>query len=113
MALSQQTHTVTLDPLDAVNRAFSKQSPHYDQEDSTNPVLADMRRQVYAHVHRLIKPGSSILELNAGTGIDALHFASSGYAVHATDLSDGMIREIRKKIESSSLGDRFTCQQLS
>lgn len=113
MALSQQTHTVTLDPLDAVNRAFSKQSLHYDQEDIANPVLADMRRQVYAHVQRFIKPGSSILELNAGTGIDALYFASSGYAVHATDLSDGMIREIRKKIAGSSQGDRFTCQQLS
>ena len=104
---------MTLDPFEAVNRAFSKQSHHYDLEDRANPVLSDMRQQVYAHVSRFLKPGDSMLELNAGTGIDALHFALSGHSVHATDLSDGMIQEIRKKVAASSLGDKFTCQQLS
>jgi ubiquinone/menaquinone biosynthesis C-methylase UbiE len=103
----------TLHSFESVNRAFSKQSLHYDLEDRANPVLSDMREQVYAHVSKFLKPGNSLLELNAGTGIDALHFALSGYSVHATDLSDGMVHEIRKKITASSLGDKFTSQQLS
>lgn len=101
------------DQFAAVNRAFSKQSIHYDDDDRANIILTDMRRQVYTHVNRYLKRGSSILELNAGTGIDALHFASLGHRVHATDLSSGMIEQIRTKIQDSSLQGRLTCQQLS
>ena len=97
----------------AVDRAFSKQSQHYDEDDRTNPILRDMRQQVYAHVGTYLKPNSSILELNAGTGIDAAHFVSLGHRVHATDLSSGMIKQIINKVRSSALQGRLTCQQLS
>jgi ubiquinone/menaquinone biosynthesis C-methylase UbiE len=101
------------DQFAAVDRAFSKQSLHYDEEDRTNHILVDMREQVYAHVNNYLKPRSSILELNAGTGIDAVHFASLGHRVHATDLSSGMIKQIRDKMQRSILQGRLTCQQLS
>jgi len=101
------------DQFAAVDRAFSKQSYHYDESDRANPILKDMREQVYAHVNRYLRPGCSILELNAGTGIDAMHFASLGYRVHATDLSSGMIKQIKDKMQYSILQGRLTCQQLS
>ena len=97
----------------AVNRAFSKQSLAYDSEDKINLVLRDMRQQVYRHVSAFMKESSKILELNSGTGIDALHFVHQGHRVHATDLSDGMIEQIEKKIVDHHLQARFTCQQLS
>lgn len=97
----------------AVNRAFSKQSVNYDLDDQQNIVLQDMRAQVYQHVLKFLKPQSQILELNAGTGIDALYFARQGHHVHATDLSDGMIEQIEKKIKNYSLQNQLTCQQLS
>jgi SAM-dependent methyltransferase len=97
----------------AINRAFSKQSLAYDSDDKINKVLQDMRQQVYRHVSVFMKKGSEILELNSGTGIDALHFVRQGHRVHATDLSDGMIAQIEKKIVDHHLQDRFTCQQLS
>jgi ubiquinone/menaquinone biosynthesis C-methylase UbiE len=97
----------------SVNRAFSQQSYNYDQADNENIILQDLRMQVYEHTKKFIKPGSRILELNAGTGIDALHFVSQGHVVHATDLSDGMIAQIEKKILVNNLKDRFTVQQLS
>jgi ubiquinone/menaquinone biosynthesis C-methylase UbiE len=96
-----------------VNKAFSKQSTDYDADDRQNIVLQDMRQQVYGHVNKFIRDGSHILELNAGTGIDALYFARQGYQVHATDLSDGMINEIEKKIKGNDIQNRLTCQQLS
>jgi ubiquinone/menaquinone biosynthesis C-methylase UbiE len=101
------------DQYAAVNRAFSKQSQHYDEDDKANPILQDMREQVYAHVNRNLKPNSSMLELNAGTGIDAAHFVSLGHRVHATDLSSGMIKQIISKVNSPALQGRLTCQQLS
>jgi len=99
--------------LYAVNKAFSKQSDEFDLIDHSNPILTDMRRQIYAHVGRFLSSPSRILELNAGTGIDAIHFVAQGHSVHATDLSDGMVRQIRMKIRARNLEDRLTCQQLS
>lgn len=96
-----------------VNRAFSKQSLSYDAIDKENRVLQDMRQQVYDHVSAFIKTRSRILELNAGTGIDATHFVRQGHTVHATDLSDGMIKQIENKIIQHQLTGQLTCQQLS
>jgi ubiquinone/menaquinone biosynthesis C-methylase UbiE len=92
-----------------VNRAFSKQAAHYDELDFINPVLRRWRQQVYDHVNRHIPPGSKILELNAGTGTDALYFVHHGHTVHATDLSDGMIEKIKQKIDRYQLHHRLTC----
>ncbi len=97
----------------SVNRGFSKQSAGYDEADRKNIILQDLRQQVYGHVQALINPASRILELNAGTGIDAVYFASLGHFVHATDLSDGMVLRIKEKMSVQSLSDRITCQQLS
>src|SRR6185369_6942529 len=97
----------------SVDAAFSKQSLHYDQEDLSNPVLQVWRQRVYAHVDRFIKPNSKILELNAGTGIDALRFAKLGHTVHATDISSGMIEQLKEKNSIHSLSDKITVQQIS
>jgi ubiquinone/menaquinone biosynthesis C-methylase UbiE len=97
----------------SVNLAFSKQSVHYDRLDKDNIILQDLRAQVYEHVQKFLKPKSKILELNAGTGIDALHLALQGHFVHATDLSDGMIAQINKKIEEHQLQKQLSSQQLS
>jgi SAM-dependent methyltransferase len=97
----------------SVNRAFSKQSVNYDHDDQQNKVLQDMRLQVYHHVAAFMKPQRSILELNSGTGIDALYFAQQGHSVYATDLSDGMIEQINLKIQRHQLQGQLTSQQLS
>lgn len=68
-----------------------------------------MRHQVYAHVEKYLIPKSRILELNAGTGIDALFFIWAGHQVHATDLADGMISQIKAKISKHGLANQLTC----
>lgn len=97
---------------EAVSRAFSKQAEHFDVDDRANTILTAWRNQVYAHVDRYLKPGHSILELNSGTGIDAIRFAQRGHTVHATDISAGMVTQLEKKITEQSLPN-ITCQQLS
>jgi ubiquinone/menaquinone biosynthesis C-methylase UbiE len=94
----------------SINLAFSKQSSHYDSDDRSNPILQQMRRQVYAHVAKYMSANSRILELNAGTGIDAMNFISQGHSVHATDLSDGMIDRLNEKALTTS---KLTVQQVS
>ena len=50
----------------------------------------------------------SILELNCGTGEDAVYFAKKGHNVVATDLSDEMIRVVKQKIGEYRLEDKIT-----
>lgn len=98
---------------DSVNKAFSKQSESFDHEDFNNPILQYMRHQVRAHVMRFLKPEHHMLEINAGTGIDAVFFALRGNTIHATDLSEGMIRQLLFKKQAYHLGEKLTVQQLS
>ncbi|WP_431949766.1 class I SAM-dependent methyltransferase [Nocardia lijiangensis] len=45
----------------------------------------------------------TILELGAGHGRDALHFARAGFTVHATDFSDAGLRQLHERADSEAL----------
>jgi len=105
--------TELIDQWKNVDRAFSRQSIHFDEDDFSNPILREWRQRIYSHVDQYLKPYSRILELNAGTGIDAIRFAQQGLTVHATDLSIGMIAKMREKISMASLTDKISVQQIS
>jgi ubiquinone/menaquinone biosynthesis C-methylase UbiE len=51
-----------------------------------------MRRAVHKIYLKYIPKGSRVLELNAGTGVDAVFLAESGFEVYATDISEEMIK---------------------
>jgi len=93
-----------------VNAAFSVQAPLFDTIQNNNMMLQWMRSIVHKHVEEFLLPGDSILDINAGTGIDAFHFAQKGHLVHAMDIAEGMVNEIRKKIETNGLQDRITTE---
>ncbi len=105
--------TEQVDQRKRVDAAFSKQSTHFDENDLSNSVLQTWRQRIYAHVDQFIKPNSRILELNAGTGIDAIRFAKQGHTVHATDISSGMIMRLEEKIARHSLHNKISQQQVS
>ena len=67
-----------------------------------------MRNKVYSHVLRHVPRGARILELNAGTGTDAVELAQRGYFVHATDIAPGMLNRLPEKLEKLGLQDRVT-----
>lgn len=98
---------------EAVNRAFSKQSVHFDADDRNNIVLTDLRADIYHHVSALLPQPGRILELNAGTGIDAEYFSSLGHSVLATDLSDGMIACLNRRKTDPATRGRIDVRQLS
>lgn len=96
-----------------VNLAFTKQSEIYDEYEKSNKLLSWMRQQVYDAVLRHLKTGNKILELNSGTGTDAIFFAKLGFNVLCTDLSDGMIQKISEKIRKENLQSRIKVFQCS
>src|ERR1044071_10224967 len=83
--------------------AFNKQSAIFDQIYSSNAIIQYKRKRVRDHVEHYLKPNSKILELNAGTGEDAIYFAERGHEVHATDISSGMQQELIQKIKDHHL----------
>lgn len=102
-----------VDHFDRVAEAFSRKADAYDAFGDDHILLARLRRKVYDHVLRFVQPADRILELNAGTGIDAAFFASRSYMVHAIDLAPGMLEHLAGKIEQRQLHDRLTYQPLS
>ncbi|MBC7830029.1 MAG: class I SAM-dependent methyltransferase [Chitinophagaceae bacterium] len=83
--------------------AFNKQSAVFDEEYAHNSIVNYKRNRVRDHILQFIRPGSNILELNAGTGEDAIYFARSGHKLHATDISQGMQDTLRKKVKQQNL----------
>jgi ubiquinone/menaquinone biosynthesis C-methylase UbiE len=94
-------------------KAFGKQSAVFDELYSQDTIIQYKRQRVREHVNKLINPCSHILELNAGTGEDAVYFAQQGHAVHATDLSSGMLDKLVIKISEKKLNDRISYEKCS
>jgi ubiquinone/menaquinone biosynthesis C-methylase UbiE len=77
--------------------AFSLQSAVFDQLYSPDPIIQYKRQRVRTHIEKYLQPGSRLLELNCGTGEDALYFAGKGFSIHATDISQGMLDKLEEK----------------
>ena len=97
----------------AVIKAFTRQSIIYDDYEKENQTLIWMRKQVRKHAMSFLNPGNKLLELNSGTGTDAIYFAQNGILVHSTDISDGMIEQIRKKVNDYNLSHKISFEQCS
>ena len=94
-----------------VAAAFSQQAKHFDSLYSGNTIIQYKRERVRSHLKKLIQSGNSILELNSGTGEDAIWLAQQNCKVHATDISQGMLEIIQKKVENEAL-DKLITQEI-
>lgn len=99
--------------FETIAEAFSRTAEKYDSFAEDHPNQTRMRNKVYAHVERLIPKGSRILELNCGTGTDAVELANRGYQVHATDIAPGMLDRLQEKVARLDLTNQITFQQCS
>lgn len=94
-------------------RAFSRQALVFDAYDAGNTVIHYKRKRVREHVLRYLSAHSSILELNSGTGTDAVFFAQQGHTVHATDIAEGMQEKLKEKVLQLSLTNKVTAELCS
>ncbi|WP_044400310.1 bifunctional 2-polyprenyl-6-hydroxyphenol methylase/3-demethylubiquinol 3-O-methyltransferase UbiG [Lacinutrix sp. Hel_I_90] len=72
---------------------FDIASRAYDTVFTFSNIGKAQRNRVFKYINPFLKQGKklSILELNCGTGADAIQFGQLGHSVIATDISDGMI----------------------
>ena len=104
---------MTQPPLDTIAEAFSRTAEKYDSFAEDHPHLTRMRNKVYSHVMRHVPRSAHILELNAGTGTDAVALAKRGYFIHATDIAPGMLNRLRDKVNRLGLQERVTMEERS
>ena len=93
--------------------AFTQQSKTFDNLYQDNTIIQYKRQRVWQHIQPLLKPNSYILELNSGTGEDAIWLAKQGHFVHATDLSSGMLEVLKQKVVLAGQQERVTSQMVS
>jgi ubiquinone/menaquinone biosynthesis C-methylase UbiE len=77
-------------PFDAVAET-------YDEIFTLSRIGRAQREAVTRELDRVFSPGQRILEINCGTGVDALHLASRGIEVIACDSAPQMIAVARRK----------------
>jgi anaerobic magnesium-protoporphyrin IX monomethyl ester cyclase len=99
------------EPSATAGAAFSAQAPMFDDYENRNPILQWMRMQVHRQIDEHLRPGDSILDINAGTGIDAIRFARLGHPVVAIDVAGGMIVELQKKVDALDLAHLVQARQ--
>ncbi len=100
-------------PYPALEAGFDHLAPTYDEDIAENAVSQRMRDEFRKALDRAFPPGSFLFEIGCGTGIDAIWMARRGAEVVATDLSAGMIQEVKKKVARLGLGERVQVRRLS
>lgn len=91
------------DQENAVAVGFSKIYSHYETLSHSSSIDQTMRKQLYTHIERYLKTDQRILELNSGSGIDAVYFAKKGHTVLATDIAPGAKVYIESKAKQFGL----------
>jgi len=95
------------------SEAFTKQSKIFDQLYKEDSIIQYKRQRVREHILQYARTKDFMLELNCGTGEDAVFFARHGCKVHATDISEGMLNELKKKVDHGFLNDSVSVEQIS
>ena len=82
---------------------FDELAADYDRSFTATAIGERMRTATWRRLDLTFRPGERVLELNCGTGEDAVHLARRGVRVLATDASPAMLAATRAKVERAGL----------
>ncbi|AWI25366.1 class I SAM-dependent methyltransferase [Flavobacterium pallidum] len=86
-----------------MSSGFDRAAVSYDADFTDTPIGKLQRQSVYAILSEILdrKKPESILEINCGTGADAVWIANQGFNITATDISEGMIAIAKNKVNKN------------
>jgi len=90
---------------------FDELAKTYDKVFTNTEIGELLRSRTHEQMTLIFKPGSSVLEINCGTGEDAAFLAQHGVQVIATDESVEMIKYSQRKINRLGLTDKVILRQ--
>ncbi len=97
------------------DQAFDHIAGQYDATFTESRIGHLQREQVYSCLSQILAKNQihEVLEINCGTGTDALWLASQGCRVLATDISGAMLGACQKKVKEKGFTELVGCQQLA
>ena len=97
-----------------MNQAFDTVAQEYDATFTHTQIGKAQREIVWDYLEEILseKENLNVLELNCGTGEDAIWFAKKGYKVVATDVSGKMLQVTEKKVKENHLVNKIKTQKL-
>lgn len=96
----------TLPRLRETQDAFDSVAPDYDGPRGNNVLIQDMREEMWRWLDASFSPGSRLIDIGCGTGLDAVRMARLGHHVTATDWSPEMARRTSDRATHEHLADR-------
>ena len=92
---------------------FDDLADDYDRGFTSSAIGSLMRQAVWRRLDARFRPGDRVLELNCGTGADAIYLARRGIRVLATDIAPAMLDLTRAKVARADLQSMVEVQQLA
>jgi ubiquinone/menaquinone biosynthesis C-methylase UbiE len=84
------------------------------ERDFAGTLIGQTRREaVWRELDRVFGPGQRVLELNCGTGIDAVHLAERGVRVLACDIAPRMIDLACQRVNRAKIGGSIEFRALA
>jgi SAM-dependent methyltransferase len=95
-----------LSQLLQTREAFDSVAADYDGPRGNNAPIQDMRSEMWRALDATFIPGSRVIDLGCGTGLDAVRMARAGHVVTALDWSPRMIERTRARAVAEGLSER-------
>jgi ubiquinone/menaquinone biosynthesis C-methylase UbiE len=94
--------------------AFDSVAIDYDAKFTQTKIGGVQRKIVWTYLNKILEGKSNlkILELNCGTGEDAVWLAKKGHNVLATDISEEMLHITEQKALHNQLSDRIETRKI-
>jgi SAM-dependent methyltransferase len=93
--------------------AFDDLAAGYDADFTASAIGTLMRAAVWRRLDACFAAGDRVLELNCGTGEDAVHLARRGVRVLATDASAAMLARARDKAAAAGVAGAVELRRLA
>ena len=103
---SPPTSVPTLPQLSDTRDAFDSVAADYDGPRGNNALIQDMRSEMWRSLDATFAPGSRLIDIGCGTGLDAIRMAELGHHVTATDWSPQMVQRTSDRAQRGQLTDR-------
>jgi ubiquinone/menaquinone biosynthesis C-methylase UbiE len=95
-----------LQQLRETRDAFDSVAADYDGPRGNNTLIQDMRSEMWRILDATFAPGSRLIDLGCGTGLDAVRMARAGHRITATDWSQGMVERTRERAARADVATR-------